>query len=154
MGSIQDILKRGTEGDIVTNITRQTVSGDPTLVLLAGVHFDSLGIRVIRSDPAGRLLVSTSVTNFDILNIVLLDGMSNVIIGTPTFRRVQFYALNANGNVQFQKLDGTFTGIITVAPNLPITIEGVFLNAQAQNTTPGVPSTLQIIVGSDSTLGA
>jgi len=149
-----DVVARGKDTDIATLYLFNSLATAPGISVLAGMHFDSLGLRAVRTDASGRILVNGSTTTFGIIDVLLTDNFQSIVSGSPIFRRVIFYAFNANASVRFQLVDLTLTGIITLVPNVPLTIEGVFVAIQAANGNPGIPAKLEVIIGSDPTLGA
>lgn len=148
-----NLLERGQGSDVVLFYLTQGSTTPPTETVMLGGHQESLSLRVVRTDALGRLLVSQATQAFDIINTALVDTDIQVLTGAPIFRRVVFYAKNANALVTFRKGDNTVTGSISVVPNLPLTIEGIFVAALARNETAGVTSTLQVIVNYDPLAG-
>lgn len=148
-----DLLERGKGSDVVLFYFMQgsTTSVNPSLMV--GGHQESLSLRVIKTDALGRLLVSQATQQFDIVNSVLPDTVIQLLTGAPIFRRVTFYAKNANALVSFRKQDNTVTAEISVVPNLPLTIEGIFVAALGRNEAPAVISTLQVVVNYDPLAG-
>jgi len=148
-----DLLERGKGSDVVLFYFMQGSTTSIVPSLMVGGHQESLSLRVIKIDALGRLLVSQATQQFDIVNTVLLDTVTQLLTGAPIFRRVTFYAKNANALVSFRKNDNTVTAEISVVPNLPLTIEGIFVAALGRNEAPAVISTLQVVVNYDPLAG-
>lgn len=148
-----DLLERGKGSDVVLFYLTQGSTTPASPAVMLGGHQESLSLRVIKTDPLGRLLVSQATQQFDIINQVLPDTVIQLLTGAPIFRRVVFYAKNANALVSFRKQDNTTTAEISVVPNLPLTIEGIFIAALGRNESAGVVSTLQIVVNYDPLAG-
>lgn len=148
-----DLLARGKGSDVVLFYLTQGSTTPAVPMVMLGGHQESLSLRVVKTDPLGRLLVSQATQQFDIINQVLPDTIIQVLTGAPIFRRVVFYAKNANALVSFRKADNNTTAEISVVPNLPLTIEGIFIAAMARNEAAGVISTLQVVVNYDPLAG-
>lgn len=148
-----DLLARAKESDVVMVYLTQTITTAPIPVVLVGAHQESLSLRVLRTDPLGRLLVSQSTNIFDIVNTVLGDTAKQVFAGAPVFRRVTFYAVNANMLISFRRGDNVVTNEILAVPNVPLVIEGIFVAALARNAVAGVISTLNAVVNYDPQAG-
>lgn len=148
-----DVVARGEHDDSGLFQVMQTLTGLPGTVVLLGLHQDSQGLRALRTDSSGRLLVNAGTQRLQIVNVVLADAVTQVVTGAGVYRKVTFYAQNANMDLQFRLPDNTLTAFITVVPNVPLVVEAVFFAVLAKNTVPGVPSTLQALVQSDLLAG-
>jgi hypothetical protein len=148
-----NVMQRGETDDTVLYQLLQTISSAPVLSVLLGMHQDSAGLRALRTDAQGRLLVNNGTGRLQIVNTVLADTSQQVVTGAGVYRKCVFYAQNANLNLSFKLQDLTVTPEITVVPNVPLTVEAVFLAVLARNSIPGVPATLQAVVQSDLLAG-
>lgn len=144
-----NLIERGASADEILQFLLGELSSSPNLTILMGVNDGTLTAKPIRIDGQGKLLISGSTTQFDIVNTVLADTVGEVVTGGAIFRKVTFYAKNANALLSFRLTNGRETDEISVVPNLPLTIEGVFAAALARNESAGVVSTLQVIVNYD-----
>lgn len=147
------LIERGRSADEVMDFLLSELGGSPSGSILLGVNDTTLTVRPVRVDGQGRLLVSLSSQAFDIVNTALADTVGEIVTGGNIFRRVVFYAKDANALLSFRLGDGTTTDEISVVPNLPLTIEGVFAAALGRNEAPGVVSTIQAVVNYDLLAG-
>jgi hypothetical protein len=144
-----DVVARGKDTDLLTAYLLGAISATPGVVVLTGMHYDTLGVRALRTDIGGRLFVNVGTSYFNVVNMTLTDNYQYIITGAPIFRRLTFYVFNANANINFQLADQTQTVDITIVPNVPLTIDGIFISANAKNANPGIVASLQAIVGYD-----
>jgi hypothetical protein len=153
MSDQMNVVDRGKATDTITWYDLTAITGTITPVVLFGSHQDSIGIRAIRTDNQGRLLVSQSTSLFDIINSVLSDTDKAILTGAPSFRRVTFYALDMPALIAFRRADNVTTAYFKCLPNIPFTIEGIFIAVIAHNFSAGQVSTIQAIVNYDPQAG-
>jgi hypothetical protein len=144
-----DVVARGKDTDVLTAYLFSSLGATPGVVVLSGMHYDTLGVRALRADIGGRLYVNIGTTYFNIVNLTLTDSYRSIVTGAPIFRKITFYVFNANALINFQLADQTTTGAITVVPNIPLSVDGIFIAANAKNANSGVNASLQAIVGYD-----
>jgi len=144
-----DVVARGKDTDVLTAYLFSSLTAAPGVVVLSGMHYDTLGVRALRSDIGGRLYVNVGTTYFNVVNLTLTDSYQSIVSGAPIFRRIVFYVFNANALINFQLADQSATSAITVVPNIPLSVDGIFIAANAKNANSGVVASLQAIVGYD-----
>lgn len=144
-----DLIQRGRSADKLLEFLLETLASTPNVSVLIGVDDVTQTARVVRVDTQGRLVVSGSSQQFTVINQALPDVNTEIVSGGSLYRKVTFYAKDANALLSFRLADGTVTSEISVVPNLPLSIEGEFDAALAKNETAGVVSTLQAVVNSN-----
>lgn len=144
-----DLVQRGRLADKLLEFILGTLAGSPVISFLLGVDDETQTARPVRVDTQGRLLISGSTQQFSIINSALPDVMTEFVSGGSLYRKITFYAKDANALLEFRLSDGSVTASISVVPNVPLIIEGTFDAALARNETIGVISTLQAVVNSN-----
>jgi len=144
-----NVVERGKDTDVVTAYLLSSLTGAPGVTVLSAMQYDTLGIRALRSDLGGRLYVNVGTAYFNVVNLALTDNYQSVVTGAPIFRHIVFYTFNANANINFQLADQSQTAAITLVPNVPLTVDGIFISVNAKNANAGISASLQAIVGYD-----
>jgi hypothetical protein len=145
-----DLLQRGRDSDFITNYLLQVLAGAPVVVTLAGVHYETLGIRALRCDEYGRLFVSSGTQDFHVINLTCTNVLQTVLTGAPIVRTALFTTQNNAADITFRMGDQRLEGPVTVQPGLPFTIAGRFTDVFAVNTIAGLVAILQAVVMFDN----